>query len=85
MLDLGGAGEGRSVTASGTIVRISPDATADPVIEGVSIACAMPGIDAAGTVVRSDEVSLPLRPALDPIRPTDREVLVAILDRLPPA
>ncbi|QDV36470.1 Formyltransferase/hydrolase complex Fhc subunit B [Tautonia plasticadhaerens] len=82
VLDLEGVGSPRSLSGSVPAIRISPGATADPVPDGVSIACAMPGIDGGGTVVRSDEVSLPLRPALDPSRPIDRAVLSAILDRL---
>lgn len=82
LLDLGGSVGDWNLSASGTVIRISPNATADPVADGVSIACASPGIDEGGTVVRSDEVSLPLRPALDPIRPGGRDVLASILERL---
>ncbi|CAN5750156.1 formylmethanofuran dehydrogenase subunit B [soil metagenome] len=62
------------------VIRIGPAATARA--SAVAIASATPGIDTPGTVWRFDGVSLPLRPALSPIRPTDRELLGAILARI---
>ncbi len=64
---------------------IDPDATDPGRSVSVGIACAEPGVDAAGTVMRTDGVSLPLRPALPSSRPSASELLRALLDRLDPS
>ncbi|MBX6315046.1 MAG: formylmethanofuran dehydrogenase subunit B [Isosphaeraceae bacterium] len=61
-------------------VVIAPDATTRPAT--VALSSATPGIHTAGTVIRSDGVSLPLRPALAIDLPTDREWLDMIRGRL---
>ena len=48
----------------------------------VALSCATPGIHAAGTVMRSDGLTLPLRPPLKSGCPTDGEWLRAIAERL---
>ncbi len=65
-------------------VVIAPDAT-DPSrgpMPTVGLASATPGINATGTVMRVDGLTLPLRPALHADRPTDRAWLEAIEARL---
>ncbi|HEU5118442.1 MAG TPA: formylmethanofuran dehydrogenase subunit B, partial [Isosphaeraceae bacterium] len=66
-------------------VWIDPDATDPTRRASVALACAEPGFDAAGTVMRTDGVSLPLRPALPASRPSASELLRALLDRLDPS
>jgi formylmethanofuran dehydrogenase subunit B len=63
-------------------VVIAPDATDPSRAATVGLSCATTGIDAGGTVARSDGVSLPLRPALRPSRPTDRQLLRSLGERL---
>jgi formylmethanofuran dehydrogenase subunit B len=63
-------------------VQIAPTATAFAPSVTVTIESATCGIEAPGTVLRCDGVSLPLRPALACDRPTDREVLRAIEARV---
>ncbi|HEX8202058.1 MAG TPA: formylmethanofuran dehydrogenase subunit B [Isosphaeraceae bacterium] len=63
-------------------VVLAPDAT-DPARRAtVALATATYGIHTPGTVIRSDGVSLPLRPALTSDLPTDHDILRAIEDRL---
>lgn len=63
-------------------IAIAPEATTTWRPAGVALACATTGIDAPGTVTRTDGVALPLRPGLAASLPTDGELLRAILDRL---
>ncbi len=63
-------------------IRIAPDATSGAWPATVAIASATYGIHAGGTVMRSDGVTLPLRPALTTSRPSDRDLLAAILRKL---
>jgi formylmethanofuran dehydrogenase subunit B len=65
-------------------IVIAPKATAQGATAAAAVAldAATYGIDAAGTVTRSDGVVLPLRPPLNPSTPTDREWLQAIETRL---
>jgi formylmethanofuran dehydrogenase subunit B len=63
-------------------IILGPGATDPARPTTVSIATSTYGIHAAGTVVRSDGLSLPLRPAVPSPLPTDRAVLVAIESRL---
>ena len=63
-------------------IAIAPEATTTWRTAGVALACATTGIDAPGTVTRTDGVTLPLRPGLAASLPTDGELLRAILDRL---
>ncbi|MEW4570177.1 formylmethanofuran dehydrogenase subunit B [Tautonia sp. JC769] len=63
------------------LIVVGPRATARAAPGVVAIATATPGIDHGGTFSRSDEVSLPLRPAIAPDRPPAREVLASLLDR----
>jgi formylmethanofuran dehydrogenase subunit B len=63
-------------------VAIAPRATTANRRATVALASATPGIDAGGTVMRVDGVTLPLRPALAPSVPTDRDWLRSIGDRL---
>jgi formylmethanofuran dehydrogenase subunit B len=67
-------------------IVIAPKATAQGATTTAAAAVALDaatyGIDAAGTVTRSDGVVLPLRPPLNPSTPTDREWLQAIETRL---
>ena len=60
-----------------TIV-IAPEATAPGRVSRVALACDTPGIHTGGTVMRSDGLTLPLRPLLRSAWPTDREWLGAI-------
>jgi formylmethanofuran dehydrogenase subunit B len=64
-------------------ILIGPGATGRSA-PGVSVAIstATPAIDEGGSFVRSDEVTLPLRPALEPTRPSTAEVLRLLLDRI---
>ena len=64
-----------------TIV-IAPGATGPGRPSAVAFDVARTGIEAGGTVGRSDGVMLPLRPAVSADLPTDREILVAIARRL---
>jgi formylmethanofuran dehydrogenase subunit B len=63
-------------------VVIAPDATVPPVQATVALASARAGIEAGGTVLRCDGVTLPLRPALAMSRPADQDHLAALLDAL---
>jgi formylmethanofuran dehydrogenase subunit B len=63
-------------------VLLAPDATATGRRSSVALATATSGIHTAGTVVRTDGVMLPLRPALTTEWPTDRELLRAIDERV---
>ncbi len=61
------------------IIRIGPNATAPPLdAQSVAINSATPGIDSGGTVIRSDEVPLPVRPVIAPHFPTIDELLAQI-------
>lgn len=64
-----------------TIV-IAPEATKPGASSRVAMACATPGIHARGTVMRSDGLTLPLRPPLTTDWPTDREWLQALSARI---
>ncbi|SIO65967.1 formylmethanofuran dehydrogenase, subunit B [Singulisphaera sp. GP187] len=64
-------------------IVVGPKATAPGSTATVAFDAATPGIDAGGTVMRSDGVVLPLRPPLHPSTPTDREWLQALETRLP--
>jgi formylmethanofuran dehydrogenase subunit B len=66
-------------------VVIAPDATDPTRRASVALSSATYGIHTPGTVIRSDGVSLPLRPALTSELPTDRDLLRAIEDRLAPS
>ena len=48
----------------------------------VHFTAASPGIDTTGTAYRMDKVPLPIRAALPSTRPTDEQILRAILDTL---
>lgn len=63
-------------------IVIAPGATAPERTATVALDTAVYGIDAPGTVTRSDGVVLPLRPPLAPRIPTDRDRLRALGDRL---
>ena len=63
-------------------IVVAPAATAPGRSSRVGLACGTPGLHAGGTVLRSDGVSLPLRPPLPSAYPTDREWLKALSDRL---
>ncbi len=63
-------------------IAIAPGATTSWSPATVALASATTGIDAPGTVTRTDGVTLPLRPGLAASLPTDGELLRAILDRL---
>jgi len=63
-------------------VAIAPRATRANRPATVALASATPGIDAGGTVMRVDGVTLPLRPALAASVPTDRDWLRSIGERL---
>jgi formylmethanofuran dehydrogenase subunit B len=63
------------------MIVVGPNATAQPALGVVSIATATPAIDDGGTFTRSDEVTLPLRPAIAPVHPPTHEVLASLLDR----
>jgi formylmethanofuran dehydrogenase subunit B len=65
------------------LILIAPDATDSARRSSVALATATYSIHAPGTVIRTDGVSLPLRPALGSPWPSDRELLMAITDRLP--
>ncbi|MDR3632647.1 MAG: formylmethanofuran dehydrogenase subunit B [Isosphaeraceae bacterium] len=62
------------------VIRIAPPGSELGDGATVAFATATEGIDAGGTVARADGVLLPLRPALPPRLPTDREWLAALLD-----
>ena len=65
-------------------VEVAPGATRDAgSTSTVAIAVGRLGIETGGTVGRVDGVMLPLRPPLAGSRPTDAEILRAIVDRLP--
>lgn len=64
------------------LVVIAPGATRPGRRASVALASAISGIEAPGTVTRSDGVVLPLRPPLAATVPTDREWLRAIADRI---
>ena len=68
--------------ASIPTVAIAPGATRPGGSATVALASATAGIDAAGTVMRVDGVTLPLRPPLAASIPTDRDWLLAIGKRL---
>lgn len=83
-----GEGSARALSASARaqLARIPRIRVARPVHDEdvpptVGFATATSGIDAGGTVIRSDGVVLPLRPALPPRLPSDREWLDALLER----
>jgi len=61
-------------------IAIAPRATDRPAT--VAMNAATPGIHTGGTVLRSDGAALPLRPAITSDLPTERDWLVAILERL---
>ncbi|WP_152050859.1 formylmethanofuran dehydrogenase subunit B [Tautonia marina] len=61
------------------VILLGPNATARSAPGVVAIATGMPGIDDGGTFYRSDEVSLPLRPAMTPVHPSMHEVLATLL------
>ncbi len=63
-------------------VVIAPGAPRSGRPATVALASATPGIDASGTVMRVDGVTLPLRPPLAASVPTDRDWLRAIEERL---
>jgi formylmethanofuran dehydrogenase subunit B len=63
-------------------IVIAPDATDPARRANVALSTATYGIHTPGTVIRSDGVSLPLRPALTSDLPTDRDVLRALENRL---
>lgn len=63
-------------------IVIAPGATAMPQAATVALCSATPGIDAAGTVMRTDGVVLPLRPALPARFRSDRQWLEAIAESL---
>lgn len=63
----------RQAIATIPTVGIAADATGPGRPFTVGLACGTLGIDAGGRVVRVDGVWLPLRPALSPARPADRE------------
>ena len=67
------------------VLRIGPDATKRSGPGIVAINTSTPGIDSGGTVVRCDEVPLPLRPPLTSSLPADQEVLALILGLLVPS
>jgi formylmethanofuran dehydrogenase subunit B len=79
---LGLSDAARAQLASIPKVVIGPKATASGVSAAVAIDSATFGIDAPGTVMRSDGVVLPLRPPLAASVPTDRDLLRAIGERL---
>ncbi|RUL87151.1 molybdopterin-binding domain-containing protein [Tautonia sociabilis] len=64
------------------LVLIGPAATSRSEPGVVAIATGTPALDEGGSIVRSDEVTLPLRPPLEPIRPSAAEVLGRLLDRI---
>jgi formylmethanofuran dehydrogenase subunit B len=74
----------RALEHLGTIPRvvIAPDATSLDPPATVGLAAARTGIEAGGTVMRSDGVSLPLRPALASPWPSERAWLEALLNEL---
>lgn len=63
-------------------IAIGPRATGRDRGAAVALVSATYSIDAPGTVMRVDGVTLPLRPPLAATVPTDREWLRAILDRI---
>ncbi len=63
-------------------IVIAPNATAPEVSATVALDTATSGIDAGGTVMRSDGVVLPLRPPLAPRVATDHTLLKSLGDRL---
>lgn len=63
-------------------IVIAPGATAMPNAPTVALSCATFGIDAAGTVMRTDGIVLPLRPPLPARFPSDRQWLEAIAIQL---
>ncbi len=65
----------------GRIPRIAIGPNPD-IQAAVALVSATMGIDAGGSVIRSDGVTLPLRPALNARFPTDREWLQMLIERL---
>jgi formylmethanofuran dehydrogenase subunit B len=66
------------------IVVIAPDACAAgrSLRPAVGLASAAAGVESGGTVLRTDGVTLPLRPPLAATRPSDRALIRALTDRL---
>jgi formylmethanofuran dehydrogenase subunit B len=63
-------------------ILIHPNATQAPWTATVALNSAVPGIHHGGTVLRADGVMLPLRKVLETPRPTDREYLESLHQRL---
>jgi formylmethanofuran dehydrogenase subunit B len=82
--DLKAARSSPSLCALDRIPRIlvAPSATLSDEGSGVGLATATVGVHTEGTVMRSDGVTLPLRSALKVSRPTDRDLLQRIENRV---
>jgi formylmethanofuran dehydrogenase subunit B len=65
-------------------ITLSPGISGTPEPSQVTLFTSIPGIDAPGTVFRSDGVAMPLRPAFSPSFPHADAVVNLLIDALGP-
>lgn len=81
---VGSSASDRKTSATLSSLRLGPGAALGDTLPGsIEISTSAPGFDTGGTVLRSDDIPLPLRPIRPAFRPSVEELLSSLVARLP--